>query len=145
MVMGVRRPVVVLALVFLGPPTVGVEDRGMVVFVDVVAAAMLELAQRATRVVVGYVVVVMGMNDARMRMLVLDITGDALSDLRLSHRPVPPRRISGPRDSAAEDLTPPPIGPATTLSRGDSTVLPRSRTAHFKALAVASPWRRPSR
>jgi hypothetical protein len=85
-----RRAVVVFALVLLGPPAMGMEDGGVVVFVNVIGAAMLELAERATRVVVGYVVVVVRMNEAGMRMLVLDITGDPLHGLRLSHRPAPP-------------------------------------------------------
>jgi len=93
--MGVRRALVVLALVVLGSISVRVGGRGVVVLVNVIAAAMLEFAERAASVTVGHVVVVMGMNDAGMRMLVLDITGDTLHGLRLRHRPAPPRRTSG--------------------------------------------------
>jgi hypothetical protein len=94
MVVRVRRAIVIVALLLFGPPTVGVEERSVVVLVNVVTATVLERAERTAGVVVGHVVVVVGVNDAGMRMLVLDIIDDALHRLPLSHRPAPPQRNS---------------------------------------------------
>jgi DNA ligase D-like protein (predicted ligase) len=132
--MRVRRAVVVLALVVLRSPAVRMEDRSVVVLVDVIVAAMLELAERTTGVMVRYMVVIVGVHDAGMGMLVLNVTGDALHGLGLSHRPVPPGKSSG-RGRRVMDV-PPRLG--LTLSRSDSTALPRRPIAPFKALAVAS-------
>jgi hypothetical protein len=46
---------------------------------------MLELAEDPTGVVMRHVVVVVGVDDAGVGMLMLDIADDALHRLRLSH------------------------------------------------------------
>jgi hypothetical protein len=75
------RAVVVLPLVRLGSILVTVDERGVVVLVLVVVRSMLELTERATRVVVRDVVVIVRVHGSRVRVLVFDVTRDALHGL----------------------------------------------------------------
>jgi tRNA pseudouridine-54 N-methylase len=59
-IVGVSGRVVVLAFVVLAALAVSVDDRRMVVLVLVVMGPVLELAERATGVMVRDVIVVMG-------------------------------------------------------------------------------------
>jgi hypothetical protein len=86
-VVDVRRTVVVLALLVLAALLVRVDDQGVIVVVLVVMGAVLELPERATRVVVGDVIVIVAVDDGRMRMLVFDVARDTLH--LLGHRVAP--------------------------------------------------------
>ena len=58
-------------LVFLALDLMRMDQRRVVVLVQVVARAMLELAEHAARVVMSHVIVVVGMNDCSTRMLLV--------------------------------------------------------------------------
>lgn len=85
--MGVRRFVVVLALVVLAPLVVGVDERRVVVLVLVVVATVLELTERPTGVVMRDVVVVVRVNRRRVRVLILHVADDTLRGARLQDAP----------------------------------------------------------
>jgi hypothetical protein len=85
MVVRVRRRFVVLTLVVLAATPVSVDESRVVVVVLVVVGSMLELPEDPTGVVMRHVVVVVGVDDAGVGMLMLDIADDALHRLRLSH------------------------------------------------------------
>jgi hypothetical protein len=51
----------------------------------VISGAVLELAKRATRVVMAHVVVIMGVNHSGMRMLMLFVANDTLDRVFLLH------------------------------------------------------------
>jgi len=76
--MGVSRPVVVLALLFLATVLMSVHEGGVVVIVLVVVGAVLELTERTAGVVMGDVVVVVAVDGRRVRVLVLDVAYNAL-------------------------------------------------------------------
>jgi hypothetical protein len=84
-VVDVRGPVVVLALVLLAALLVAVDEGGVIVLVQVIVAAMLKLAERATGVVMRDVVVVVRVHDRGVRMLVRGVPDDALCGGSLSH------------------------------------------------------------
>jgi hypothetical protein len=88
------RAVVVAAFVVLTPVLVGVDQVGVAVRMLVVAGPMLELAERPTRVVVGYVIVVVRVHDAWMGMLVVDVAGDFLAGPGDGHG-IPPGDLAG--------------------------------------------------
>jgi hypothetical protein len=75
----------VCLLVGLAAVVMGVDEQDMVVLVEMVVAAVLELAERAVTVVVGHVIVVVGVDDSVMRVLVRDVADDALFGLGLGH------------------------------------------------------------
>jgi hypothetical protein len=56
----------VCLLVGLAAVAMRVDELGMVVLVEVIVAAVLELAERALTVVVGHVIVVVGVDDGVM-------------------------------------------------------------------------------
>jgi hypothetical protein len=56
----------VCLLVGLAAVAMGVDELGMVVLVEVIVAAVVELAERALTVVVGHVIVVVGVDDGVM-------------------------------------------------------------------------------
>lgn len=66
MVVDVRSAVMVCLLVGLAAVAMGVDELGMVVLVEVIVAAVLELAERPLTVVVGHVIVVVGVDDGVM-------------------------------------------------------------------------------
>jgi hypothetical protein len=63
----------------------GVDEWGVVVLVYVVPGAVLELAERAARVVMAHVIVIVGVNHSRMRMLMLFVANDTLDRVFLRH------------------------------------------------------------
>jgi hypothetical protein len=81
------RLVVVLAFVVLAALVVGVDERRVIVLVLVVVGPVLELAERAARVVMRDVVMVVGMHRRRMGVLVLNIANDTLRGARLQDAP----------------------------------------------------------
>jgi hypothetical protein len=81
----VRRRVVVLLLVLFAPVVVRMDEWRMVVVVLVIVRLMGELAERAARVLVGDVVVVVRVDDAAMRVLMLDVADNALDRDRWLH------------------------------------------------------------
>jgi hypothetical protein len=84
---GMRRLIVVLALVVLAALAVGVDERRVVVLVLVVMGPVLEFAERAAGVVVRDVIVVMGMDRRRVGVLVLHVADDTLGGARLQDAP----------------------------------------------------------
>jgi len=80
-VVDVGRRFVIVPLVLLAHLLVPMDGRGVVVLVLVIGGSMLELAERATRVVVRDVVVVVGVEHRDMRVFVLDIAGYSLGRL----------------------------------------------------------------
>jgi hypothetical protein len=71
----------VLTLVRLSPFVVRVDERGVVVLVLVVVGPMLELAERATGVVMRNVVVVVRMHGRGVGVFVFDVTRHPLHGL----------------------------------------------------------------
>jgi hypothetical protein len=71
----------VLALVAFAALLVSVDEGRVVVVVLVIVGPVFELAERPTGVVMRHVIVIVDVNDARVCVLVLDITRDALHGL----------------------------------------------------------------
>jgi hypothetical protein len=75
-----------VVLSFLVPVRlVAMDQWGVVVLVQVIPRPMLELAEQATGVMVGHVVVVVGVDDRRVRVRVLFVTDNPLDRLCLLH------------------------------------------------------------
>jgi regulator of RNase E activity RraA len=72
--------VVLRRLVTLVATSVGMDQRRVVVLVLVVVGLVLELAEHPTRVLVGDVIVVVGMDHGVVGMLVFGIARDVLHD-----------------------------------------------------------------
>jgi hypothetical protein len=87
-IVGVRSRIVILALGLLRPVVVRVDEWAVIVLVFVIRGAVLELSEDPTRVVVGHVIVVVGMNDGLVSVLVFLVAHDALSsrDALAGHR-----------------------------------------------------------
>lgn len=79
MVMDVSGAVMIGALFVLAILLVGVDQRRVIVLMLMVMGSMLELAHETDGVVVGHVVVVVGVNVGRVRMLVLFVAHHALT------------------------------------------------------------------
>src|SRR5207248_11734461 len=62
-VVGMRRRLVIAALVVLAPVAMGVDERCVVVLVLVIRRSVLELAEHAAGVVMRHVIVVVGVDD----------------------------------------------------------------------------------
>jgi hypothetical protein len=82
MVMDVSGAVMIGALFVLAILLVGVDQRRVIVLMLMVMGSMLELAHETDGVVVGHVVVVVGVNVGRVRMLVLFVAHHALTSRR---------------------------------------------------------------
>jgi hypothetical protein len=76
---------VVLALVRFAAVLVSMDERGVVVLVLVVAAAVLELAEHAARVTVRDMPVIVRMDARWMRVLMALVADDPLGDPCLLH------------------------------------------------------------
>ena len=77
--MDVSGAVMIGALFVLAILLVGVDQRRVIVLMLMVMGSMLELAQGTAGVVVGHVVVVVGVNIGRVRMLVLFVAHHVLT------------------------------------------------------------------
>ena len=93
MVVGVSHRLVILPLLFLAPVLMGVDERRVIVFVLVVVGLVLEFAQRAARVAMRDVPVIVSVHGRLVRVFVLRVSHDALSSGLLLHC-APPRRTS---------------------------------------------------
>jgi hypothetical protein len=86
-VVRVRRRLVVPTLALFVALAVGMDERGVVVFVLVVVGAVLELAQHPTGMVMRNVIVVVRMHDHGMGVLVFLVADYVLTgDRLLLHR-----------------------------------------------------------
>src|SRR5687768_10188596 len=128
-----------------------VDERCVIVFVLVIVGAVLELAERAARVVMRHVVVVVGMDRGRVLVLVLDVAYDTLCGARLQDAPpvwrgltaalVDRRRAATWRSSSPRRGT---AGACQTLGRLASPYRPRAglmapaRRKSVNAVALAN-------
>ena len=77
--MDVSGAVMIGALFILAILLVGVDQRRVIVLMLMVMGSMLELAHETAGVVVGHVVVIVGVNVGRVRMLVLFVAHHVLT------------------------------------------------------------------